>query len=357
MQYIHKGIIKLQDRMTIQRIDGEILYASRGYRVFRSIDGGNEWLEDGQVEAQKWRKLLTTLPLLRRISRSGIHHALLLADGSRLCIVSGMIVRAEAGSSKYRCVFHFQKGSRPLNLCIDREGNIYWGEYFLNLRRADPVRIFCSAEGGKEWDVIHTFTKGEICHIHRIIYDPYDGSLLICTGDRNHEVAILKTTDNFKTLRPIVQGAQKFRTAAVIPRKDCILYGTDNPAGENYIMSIDRNSCSVRKIQQIPGPVLYGCTAGERIVFSTMVEKRDHEVTLWCGDQRAFKQIIHLKTRKMNWLWREIAGYSTVILPDGASSWPYLYCTPVGTLQYNDTLIKIHLEMCEDIVERTDTDN
>lgn len=349
IQEDHKGITELQRGMIIQRVEGEILFASKGYRLFRSSDGGNIWTEDGRAEGHLVRKILNPLPLLRRISRSGIYYVLSQADGSRLCLVAKMIVRAEAGSSLYKCVFRFPKGSRPLNLCCGSDGKIYWGEYFLNLRRSEAVRIYCSADGGKSWDVIYMFPKGEICHVHRIVYDPYARGLLICTGDRDHEVAILKTTDDFKTLRPIVQGEQQFRTATILPLKECILYGTDNPAGENYIMSIDRKNGMVRKIQQLPGPVLYGCLAGESIVFSTMVEKRNHEVSVWAGNARSFRLIVHFKTRKMNWLWREIVGYSTVILPDGDSKGPYLYCTPIGTKQYSDRLIKIHLGECEEV--------
>jgi hypothetical protein len=182
--------------------------------------------------------------------------------------------------------------------------------------------------------------------VHRIVYDPYDKALLVCTGDRDHEVAILKTTDGFKTLRPIVKGEQQFRTATIVPLKECILYGTDNPGGENYIMSINRKNGMVGKIQQVPGPVLYGCLAGGTIVFSTMVEKGNHEVTVWAGNERSFRLIVHLKTRKMNWFWREVVGYSTVILPDGDSKGDYLYCTPIGTRQYSERLIKINMGEC-----------
>ena len=64
-------------------------------------------------------------------------------------ILSEMIMRAEAGSSTYQCVLRVDKGSRPLNLCHGKNGEIYWGEYFLNLRRSEPVRIFGSTNKGK----------------------------------------------------------------------------------------------------------------------------------------------------------------------------------------------------------------
>jgi len=255
-----------------------------------------------------------------------------------------MIMRAEPGSSTYRCVLRVDKGSRPLNLCHGKNGEIYWGEYFLNLRRSQPVRIFASKDKGRNWEAIYTFPKGKICHVHRIVYDPIGDAILVCTGDRDHEVAILKTTDGFQTLETIVQGDQCYRTTSLIPMRDSILYGTDNPNGDNYVMAITRQNSSVERIQELPGPVLYGCRVGEVAVFGTMVEKKDHEVTVWAGNERAFRLVAHFNTRKATWLWREAAGYSTVILPEGTGRWPHLFLTPVGTQEFADSLLRINLE-------------
>ena len=336
-----KNLCIIRKGATIHKVEGNALHLSQGYKVLYSLDGGNKWEVDGLVSAPRWPGALEPFPLLKRITRSGIFFILTQADGSRLCIVSKMILKAEAGSSTYRCVFRISKGSRPLNLCQDADGKIYWGEYFLNLRRSEPVHIFCSNNGGERWDKIYTFPKGAICHVHRIIYDPYDNAILVCTGDRNHEVSIFKTTDGFRTLKPLVQGNQMYRTTSIIPLKECILYGTDNPNGINYVMALDRRSGKVDKIQELPGPVLYGCRVGEYTVFSTMQEKRNHKVTIWMGDDKAFRLVLHLKTRKMNQIWREAVGYSTVILPQGIGIWPYLYCTPLGTSRYSNSLIDI----------------
>jgi hypothetical protein len=184
---------------------------------------------------------------------------------------------------------------------------------------------------------------GSICHIHRIVYDPYDDVILVCTGDRDHESAIFKTTDHFRTLRPIVQGNQLYRTTALIPLREYLLYGTDNPRGENYIMALDRRKGSVDKVQKLPGPVLYGCRVGSHTVFATMVEKQHHEVSLWSGNGNGFTMLAHLKARKWNRPFRELAGYPTVILPEGTGSWPYLYCTPTGTKQYDGSLVRMNL--------------
>jgi len=335
---------EIQRGMDVHRTEGEALYASRGYRILRSPDAGKTWLDDGWISVPWWRRVLDSYPLTRRMSRGGVAGVWPQTDGSRLCVVPKMIMRAEPGSSTYRCVLRVDKGSRPLNLCHGKNGEIYWGEYFLNLRRSQPVRIFGSKDKGRSWEAIYTFPKGKICHVHRIVYDPMGDAILVCTGDRDHEVAILKTTDGFQTLETIVQGDQCYRTTSLIPMRDSILYGTDNPNGDNYVMAINRQNSSVERIQELPGPVLYGCRVGEVAVFGTMVEKKDHEVTVWAGNEIAFRLVAHFNTRKATWLWREAAGYSTVILPEGTGRWPHLFLTPVGTQEFADSLLRINLE-------------
>jgi hypothetical protein len=328
---------------TIHRVEGQVIYASQGARIFRSENGGAIWKEDGALGMPAWLTRVAAFALLKRMTRGGIFSILPLGDGARLCIAHKMILLAEPGSSVYRISKHIPKGSRPLNLCLTPNGNIYWGEYFLNLRRSEPVRIFCSKDEGRNWEVVHTFPKGSICHVHRIVHDPYDDAFLVCTGDRDQEVAILRTDDGFRTLRPIVHGDQKYRTTSLIARPDCILYGTDSPNGENYVMALDRKSGSVDKVQRLPGPVLYGCQVGNQVVFATMVEKQHHEVSLWVGDEKGFSKVTHLKARKWNRAVRELIGYPTAILPEGTSSWPNLYFTPVGTELHDGSLVRMDL--------------
>ncbi len=329
--------------MKILRADGHILFAAKGYKIFKSSDSGISWHEDGTAKVRPWKVGLARHNILSGIFREGIFSFLHLNDGVRLCIASKTIFRAEACSKIYLPAFTFPKGSRPLNFCRDKNNNIFWGEYFLNLKRSDPVRVFFSDDTGKTWKIIYEFAKGRICHIHRIIYDPYEDKLIILTGDRDNEVFILKADKKFKRIDIILSKSQKYRTTSLIPLKNALIYGTDNPKGQNCIMAIDRTNKKVHKITEIPGPVLYGCKAGRKVVFSTMIEKDHHKATIWAGDENGFRMICKYPVRKWCLLWREIAGYPTLILPEGEFEESNILFSPVGTKKDNHKLIRINI--------------
>jgi colanic acid biosynthesis glycosyl transferase WcaI len=337
------GIRKIQKGMTILRAEGEVLWASRGYSLYRSSDGGESWRKESDLPTPLWRRLVDSSSWLRRLTRGGVLGIWPVEDGSRISIVPKGILRAEKDSPVYRKVFSIPRGFRPLNLCIGPGESLYWGEYFLNPRRSSPVRIFGSQDGGRTWEAVFTFPPDSVCHIHRIVYDPYEPAFWVCTGDRDDEVAMWKTTDGFGRLTPVVGGKQIYRTTSLMALPRSLLYGTDDPRGENQLLSLDRDSGAVKKIQAVPGPVLRGCRVGDNVVFATMAEKGGHEVTVWAGDERAFRRIAHFPARKRNQAWREIAGYDTVILPEGRSAWPFLYCTPMGTSEYAGHLLRIDL--------------
>ena len=334
---------EVQEGMTIHRADGDTLVASRGYRIMKSFNSGRYWELDGMVKVPGWRKVLEAFPLGRQISRGGVLGVWPLNDGSRLALAARRIMRAEVGSPEYGQVFALPRGSRPLNLCRVPTGKIYFGEYFLNLRRAHAVRVYGSSDQGRTWEPIHTFPRGAIAHIHRIVYDPFRNTILVCTGDRDPEAAIWETKDDFSTLCPIGRGSPYYRTTSLFPFPQGLLYATDNPEGENFVMVLERQSGRAKPIQELPGPVLHGCRVGEEVVFATMVEKKFHEVTLWAGNLQAFRPVAFFKTLKINQLWRELMGYSTVMLPEGWGNAPQLFCTPVGTSEWAGHLIKVNL--------------
>jgi hypothetical protein len=330
-------------RTAILRADGVALHAARGREVLRSGDGGATWEPDGRLEGlPHWRRVSLASPTAARISRSGITSLILLSDGARLAVSGGILWRAPSGLGTYRPVHRFDRGSRPLGICLTPGGELYWGEYFLNLRRAEPVRIFRSADGGLSWQTAWTFPPGEICHVHRIVHDPFDDSLLVLTGDRDAEAGIRRTRDRFRSLELAAGGSQQFRAAAMVPTPAGLLFGTDSPRGQNRIMLLERSEGpgAPTALADVPGPVIHGCRVGRGWAFSTMVECPGHRAEVWYGDDAGCRRVASFPARPGSWLRREVLGYPSIRLPDGPCG-TAAWCTPEGTDRHDGDLLEL----------------
>lgn len=101
--------------------------------------------------------------------------------------------------------------------------------------------------------------------------------------------------------------------------KHSVLWGTDNPDGENFICEWDRATRVFRKLMPVIGPVYYSSMVRSGMLFSTAVERGE-------GQQDGCARVYHLdasrhgheliKLRKDRWNSR-LFGYGTITFADG----------------------------------------
>ena len=120
-----------------------------------------------------------------------------------------------------------------MNMCEDKNGFLYFGEYFSNPER-DEVHIYKSIDSGKTWMLCHTFPKNTIRHVHGVFYDKYEDLVWFATGDLDGECIIGHTNDSFETVNIFKHGGQKYRAVQLLFFKDFIIYGTDTEYDKNY---------------------------------------------------------------------------------------------------------------------------
>jgi hypothetical protein len=250
-------------------------YVAKGYTIYKSKDC-KKWNLDGKIIDSKYTLLSHFSRMLNRLLRIEPSNMLLLHDGSRLLSAKKGIFVAQKNSKEYKKTFHIARGNKPLNICMDRQGNLYFGEYVLNGRFVDTqrseVHIYRSQDNGRNWEICYTFPKNTIRHIHGIFYDAYTDRLWVTTGDQDDECMIAYSEDAFKTLHVLKQGAQRYRAVTLLFYADCIIYGTDTEHEQNYIYSIDRHTGKERVLQALQGSVLMATQNGNRAAISTAVE-------------------------------------------------------------------------------------
>lgn len=150
---------------------------------------------------------------------------------------------------------------------------IVYADYSFNPSRK-PMSIYRRCVDGK-WDGVYTFPANRVRHIHSIISDPYRDRVIILTGDFGEECGIWEAKDNFKSVRLIMGGMQKYRACCARAYKRGIVIVTDSPFDQNYIYFIKENEFGLIETEilgHIDGPVVFFTNYGQDMIFSTDVE-------------------------------------------------------------------------------------
>src|SRR5688572_25161770 len=92
-----------------------------------------------------WKQSLGAVRLAARLLRLEIYRMVHTPSGTDIATSSLGILRRGASDRAFRVAFREYRGSRPISLCTDAEGRIYFGEYFDNPER-DAVQVFVSAD-------------------------------------------------------------------------------------------------------------------------------------------------------------------------------------------------------------------
>ena len=259
------------------------MLAVRGYTFYRYDYTNRKWGKYAKV-IDPLNSLFACFSLSGRLTRAEITKYYQLRDGSELCIARKGIFRKEANERNFVKTFNILRGSRPMNICEDQDGSLYFGEYFANMEK-QAVHIYSSQDHGKSWNVVYTFPNGNINHVHGIYMDPYTGKMWIATGDRENECIIGYTENGFKTIKEVFRGGQDYRTCVLFFYKDFIVFGTDSQYQQNELKKFDRKSLEITSLQKVQGPVIRGTQCGNIAVISTDVEpskvNRDKNAYVW----------------------------------------------------------------------------
>lgn len=335
-----KAQTTLKTKARVLYIEGLTIYAQIGNRLCSSKDNGETWMS---YQVRLPESARTFSKLHARVTRRGIHCLNVLKDKTLLLLAKGAFYKYDIASGTLERSFSILRGSRPLFVCQNQDGDLFWGEYFRNPAR-DEVNIYTSEDCAKTWHIKYTFKKKSIRHVHGIFYDPYDNMLWVTTGDEDQENAIWVTNNRFRTLETVIGGTQQSRAIQLIFTKDHVYYGTDTPYEINRICRIDKRTGKMETLADVDGSVYWGCKIDGALFFSTAVEpgriNRSRYASIWgSGDGTHWKRIE--KYRKDIWPMK-YCQIGQLYFPQGENKTDYLFFTPIAT-EHNLTLQKIYV--------------
>jgi len=323
--------------------DRDVLYASRGYKLFRfrmhepsaPMKPGNataayDRQAAGYYAPPQWRRLSSASKLAGRLTRDGFHALAVLSTGHLVAAVPRAIIALAPMEQRFSLSHQVLRGTRPLHFAVSPDDHVFWGEYFDNPSR-EEVHIFASSDKGEHWEIAYSFAKGSVRHVHNVVYDKWEHCLWILTGDDGAECRILRAACDFSTVDVILSGHQQARAAAIVPTASGLYFSTDTPLETNHIYCLDRRG-NVKQLAGLGGSSIYGCRSGNDIFFSTMVEPSmanpERYVSLHgSADGRRWPCLQRWKKDRwpMNWF-----QYGNAILPDGVGPAGVLAATTVA---------------------------
>ncbi len=246
----------------------------------------------------------------------------MLEDGARLAVARDGLYRAEPGEVQMSRVFTITRGSRPLNICVDGQRVLFgeYGDIYQNLE----VFIYASEDGGKTFHVCYKFPRGNIRHIHSVIFDPYLHLYWVFVGDYNMQPGIGALSKDLKKIDWLTRGGQESRAVSAIVKQDCLLYGTDSDYQRNFIIRLDKKSGKKTNLHEIEGSSLHAASFGPVDVVSTCVEPNptcpSRECSMYVSrDGEAWNRILpHKKDPYQFTLFQ----FGTLVLPYACHSQP-----------------------------------
>jgi hypothetical protein len=310
------------------------LYASRGYSLLRASMKTNadsiEWQPVARYVPAWWRHLSVSSRLTFRLFRDGFHALATLGSGHIVAAVPGAIIMLVPGEDEFKVSHRVLRGTRPLHIATTPDDQVFWGEYFDNPDRHE-VHIYASADRGSTWEVAYTFPRGEVRHVHNIVYDEWADCLWVLTGDNGSECRILRASCDFKNVKMVLSGNQQARAVAFVPTPDALYFSSDTPLESNHVYRLKRDG-SLIELAPLSSSSIYGCRAGSGIFFSTMVEPSpanpDSNVRLFGSlDGSRWRDLMHWKKD----LWpMSLFQYGNAVLPDGRNATDFLALTTVA---------------------------
>jgi len=318
------------------------------------------------LPASKIMLLMGRFRIFERIFRLEPRTAVELQDDEVLVSHFGAIYRINTNTKTIYCEHKYRKGmNNPLTLTKIEgikgfDDCIVYGEYFGN-KSKDAVAIYARSISKNEWDKVFEFPQNTINHIHAILPDPYREGVIILTGDDNEGSGIWLAKKGFKEVVPILTGSQKYRSCCAFPIQDGILYATDTPIEQNYIILAKETNdgWETQKISDLKGSCIYCAQIGEIYIFSSTVEPDSRQnglryllsYRLGAGIEGWNSQLIAGTVREG---FKSIASFRKDLFPMTLCQFgSVIFCSgrnehevfayPVSVFSYDSRMIKIEL--------------
>lgn len=341
--------------------DGRLVCYRLGYVL---IMRDEKILQRIQIPITKVEKVFGSFRLFSRLLRFGIRTAEVLDENNIIISLGNMIYELNLDEGRISNGWFCGEGIRPLQFSVVRsiEGfndGIYFGGYLSNGAKK-PVHIYRRISRDK-WEIVYTFAKGEINHVHNIVPDLFRQCLWVFTGDFDSAAAIWRISNGFNDINCVASNSQSWRACSVYALSEGLLYATDTPFANNYIYLLNPDSMHLQELAQIDGSCIYSCRYKDKYVFSTTVEGDGRDLSFFkflFSSKRGVgikDDYVHMYVGNIDERFKEVYKEKKDILPFytfqfGVFKFPTghnvdgkLIFQPVATCKYDSDLMSLEI--------------
>ncbi len=244
-------------------------WASRGRSILYASAHDGPWRVVTRFPAVLPQDLLAVQRLPRRWLRSDKCNVHPTRTGRLLGLRGGSVYRLDPDSAP--APLARIEGDCVMNRAMaeDEDGNIYFGEYFMNGSRI-PVRVWRVDPELQRCECVYRFDEPRARHVHAIHADPYRPSRLwITMGDFEDECYLAYTDDRFASMEFLGDGSQIWRSVGLIFERDRIHWLTDTHIEQNRIVSMDRATQQISLHGERSASSWYSARTEEGIYLAT----------------------------------------------------------------------------------------
>jgi len=341
---IEEGSLQINgvaNELIVQDISEYGVWASRGYDIY--------YKDSEDTQFRRISRVPVPIGLSYGLGFRTIRYLLNKHEALELLVVNENTLVAFAGGIVFQSInngdsfievdrmlhygFKEGRGIMPQGYTTDRQGQVFWGEYWRNVSRS-PVRVLKSFDRGSNWVTVKTFKRDEIRHIHSVQYDSIFDAIWVTTGDYSKECKILYSTDSGKTFDLVGSGTQNWRAVSLLFDQDKVYWGMDGGILDSLqIWSWDRLTGKTESMAYINSLAFYSAILKNGTMNISTDGSYDF-ATLWvCKDKKKWEQAIRWERKRPN-------HYGSIrMIADGNN----LILSNVNLQKYNNSLLFVEL--------------
>jgi hypothetical protein len=326
----------------VHLIIDDIIIAASGYSIFISKDCGKTWIFKNSLPINFFKKISSNVHLFSRLFRTGINQIYFISKNKILISCDKAFYLSDLSFSEFEKVFlpspFFQLLDR--NICVTNDYT-YYGEYFPNIQRRE-VNIYRTKDGS-DWEIVYSFPKKTIRHLHLLQYDQFSKKMWFATGDLGTECSMGFFEDDFEGIVTVGKADQKWRALEFAFEPGNVYWGSEDPRGENWLFSLDRKDESINTIFKPDCPVYNLKKIGQSYILVTANERGecDGNAHIWWSEKLNNNQWVKILSYQKDPL-PTLFGFGRIFIGGFADSTLFVSGSGLSYFDNKTALLKFH---------------